>query len=155
MRACVSAIIHAIGSQPGLCPSRLPVSQSDQGAYCDGQNASPLGRTCTKTALWLSFCARSSQLRYSALTCASGRPFRLGQSMLLTEVIHMARSSRGADVATPPQEPAVDALAVAVKMARSRRGSVRGPGRASDVDGAADADARLALRAAVDAAQAR
>ena len=45
--------MNAIGSQPGDLPSRLPVSHSDQGAYGDGQNASPLGRTCTKIALWL------------------------------------------------------------------------------------------------------
>ena len=47
LRLCVSATIHSIGSQPGLTPSRLPVSHSDHGAYCDGQNASPLGLTWT------------------------------------------------------------------------------------------------------------
>jgi hypothetical protein len=50
----------------------------------------------------------------------------------------------------------MDALAVAVKMARSRRGSVRGAeGVEVPPAAAAAADARVAFRAAVEAAHAR
>jgi hypothetical protein len=104
--------MNSIGSQPGSAPSRRPVSHSDQGAYFDGQSASPLGRTCTKIALW--FCARaiSSHCRYSALTCACGSPGRLGQSMLLTVVSHMPRSSRTALAGAAPQRPATPGAAM-------------------------------------------
>jgi renalase len=51
-RSCAWSTMNAIGSQPGDVPSRLPVSHCDHGAYADGQKASPLGRTCTKIALW-------------------------------------------------------------------------------------------------------
>ena len=46
------------GRGPGV-----PVSHSDHGSYGDGQNASAVGRTCTKTALRLAPTRRSSQPR--------------------------------------------------------------------------------------------
>jgi len=101
--------MNAIGSHPGDEPSRLPVSHSDHGADADGQNASPLGRTCTKIVLWCWATARSSQLRYSALTRASGRPGRLGKSMLVTVVSQKPRTCRAARTGTPAQEPTVPA----------------------------------------------
>lgn len=97
LRLCDSSTRNASGSQPGSCP-RVPVRYSDQGSYGDGQSASAVGRTCTTTALWLSRSARSSSSRYSACWAAtrSGLVWDalLGQSMLTTDEIHMARNCR-------------------------------------------------------------
>src|SRR3954462_12339387 len=101
--------MKAIGSQPGDLPSRFPVNHSDQGAYAEGQNASPLGRTCTKIALWCWVTARSSHFSYSALTWASDSPGLAGKSRLRTVVSHMPRSWRGACAGTEPHRPTAPA----------------------------------------------
>src|SRR5690606_2136610 len=93
LRLCDSSTRKASGSQPGSWP-RTPVSHSDHGSYGEGQKASAVGRTCTMTAVWLSRWARSSQARYSALRVSSSSPCRLGQSMLTTLAIHIARNWR-------------------------------------------------------------
>jgi hypothetical protein len=97
LRWCDSSTRKASGSQPGSWP-RTPVRYSDHGSYGDGQNASAVGRTWTTTALWLSRWARSSQARYSAFWAAirSGAVCDafVGQSMFVTEAIHIARNWR-------------------------------------------------------------
>nr|BFE72518.1 hypothetical protein GCM10020092_058190 [Actinoplanes digitatis] len=115
--------MNSIGSQPGDRPSRRPVSHSDHGAYFDSQNASPLGRTCTKIALCRIETARSSHPRYSACTCSLGRPGRLGQSMFITVVSHMPRSSRAALTGTFPHRPGTPGPACAAATGPAPGGS--------------------------------
>jgi hypothetical protein len=142
-RACASSTMNFSTSKPGSCP-RTPVSHSDHGPYSEGQSASPLGRTCTKIALWLSRCARSSQPRYSDLIVSASRPRRLGQSMLLTVVSHMPRSSRVAVSGCPAHVGAGALRARSALSSPVRPGSASAevvPGAAPSVRNAMAADA--------------